>query len=65
MTKLYALNYFLVQFLFFRVCRYYSPTGQQTHWGVIYFVLPFTGWNTPYKTIGKMKDKRVIKCSNT
>ncbi len=49
MTLLFLLNYLLIQFTFFRLCRIVDlDTNKQTHWGVMGPVVPFTGWHGRY-----------------
>jgi hypothetical protein len=43
MTWLLALNYYVCQWLFFRLARVIDDTGRQTGWTVV-FRLPLTGW---------------------
>lgn len=51
MTWLGTLNYF-VQFFFVRVCKDMKD-GKVIRWGILYPVLPFTGWITPYTILNK------------
>lgn len=50
MTKLQILNYFL-QIFFFRVFKV-TERGKIKNYGILYFVLPFTGWKDNYIIIG-------------
>jgi len=48
MSKLHKFNYYFCQFLFFRVTREVNLDSSITlAWGIM-FVLPMTGWVTPY-----------------
>jgi hypothetical protein len=58
MSNLEALNYFVFQFLCFRIARIgernSDDTFQQIGWGVLFWVAPFSGWGIkPYRPIGK------------
>ena len=51
MTKLALLNYF-VQFLFIRIFKNMKD-GKVLNYGVLYFVLPLTGWFNNYVVLNK------------
>ena len=49
MSKLHALNFFIVQWFFIRICRVINDsTGKQEYWGILYPATPLTGWWTGY-----------------
>lgn len=48
MTWLYFWNFFLFQWLFFRVTRQVNNTGVTTGYGVLMGVVPLTGWWSNY-----------------
>lgn len=47
-SKLYLVNFILVQWLFIRICRFIDGAGVQTHWGFLFPVIPLTGWWSSY-----------------
>ena len=57
MTKLEALNYFILQFFFIRRVRHLERAegGECSTVGFsyMYWVCPFTGWGSSYKFLGK------------
>lgn len=53
MTKLALLNYF-VQFLFIRVFKNVEK-GETVNYGILYWVLPLTGWWNNYIVLTKNK----------
>ena len=48
MTALKVINIFFIQFFFFRIARIVDKNHKQTHWGVIFPIVPFTGWCVDY-----------------
>lgn len=48
MSKLYLVNFILVQWFFIRICRFLDNDGVQTHWGFLFPVVPLTGWWSSY-----------------
>ena len=55
MTKLGMLNRFLLQFLFIRLYKNLNDKNEFTNWGILGFVLPFTGWSVDYIYLWKFK----------
>ena len=58
MTKLEFINKFFFQFLFVRLTKHMKKDeyGNYTitdRFSFMYFVIPFTGWSTNYKYLGK------------
>jgi len=51
LTFLLFINYF-VQFLFIRIYRA-TENGKTVAFGVMYWILPITGFNTKYKVLNK------------
>ena len=47
MTKLYILNYFILQWFFIRLCRK-MENDKQVGWGILFPIVPTTGWKTNY-----------------
>lgn len=65
-TGLFIVN-LIIQVLFVRIYASYKDSNdplkvwQLKGYGILYFVVPFTGWNTEYKTIfGSLKLSRII-----
>lgn len=48
MSKLKAINIFIVQWFFFRITRVIDDNDIQTHWGIIFPIIPLTGWRSKY-----------------
>jgi len=46
------INTWLIQLLFIRIFSN-RKDGAHTHYGILYWVCPFTGWTSNYKIIGK------------
>jgi hypothetical protein len=46
------INQWLIQFFFFRIFSS-RQDGVHKHYGLLYWVWPFTGWTSDYKVIGK------------
>jgi len=68
MTWLYAVNYFILQFFFFRLARIIrSDKGAviTIGWSLIYFIVPLTGWNHNYIYIGKHRAKVILVVDTT
>lgn len=66
MSKLFFLNYFICQWFFFRIYKYSIGTkGSQVDdihgYGVLFFVLPLTGWKNKYRSIGKIRIKHITE----
>lgn len=64
MTKLEFINLFFFQWLFFRLARHGNIVDGkfvQSHWGIVYWIWPTTGWYGPYKTLGRYKSKTLFK----
>lgn len=53
MSKIKILNVFILQLFFIRLC-YTLDDNNKKMYGFLYFVVPFTGWGSNYKTIGKL-----------
>jgi len=47
--NLYTINYYFVQWLFFRICYVEDEAGVILRLGILVPVLPTTGWTTDYK----------------
>jgi hypothetical protein len=45
MSKLQFVNFYFTQWLFFRICRFEDHRGRQTHWGILFPVIPWSGWD--------------------
>lgn len=46
------VNFFLVQWLFCRICYHYDPNDPAEtaiKWGILYPVIPMTGWWSEYR----------------
>lgn len=52
-TRLQLVNWIL-QLLFFRIFKNIKEDGNISY-GILYFVIPFTGWYNDFATIGKLK----------
>jgi len=64
MTKLFVINFFFVQWLFFRITMSGDNVDGkfiQTHWGFLFPVFPLTGWWSDYIP-GKPKSIKVCRC---
>lgn len=48
MSRLYFINFFIIQWFFIRICRFLDDDGIQTHWGILFPVVPLTGWWSSY-----------------
>ncbi|RZJ87419.1 MAG: hypothetical protein EOO20_16110 [Chryseobacterium sp.] len=60
MTKLQLLNY-IIQFLCIRIYRQVDQ-GKTVAYGILYFIVPLTGWINPFWAIGeKVKSKRIYR----
>jgi len=60
MTKLQLTNYIL-QFLGIRIFRQLDK-GKTVAYGILYFIVPLTGWINPFIAIGKrVRSKRIYK----
>jgi hypothetical protein len=60
MTKLQLLNY-IIQFLCIRIYRQVDQ-GKTVAFGILYFIVPLTGWVNPFIAIGtKVKSKRFYR----
>jgi hypothetical protein len=50
MTKLKFINFYIVQWFFFRICRFIEDDftkdnfNKQTYYGILFPILPLTGW---------------------
>jgi hypothetical protein len=44
MTRLEWINFFIVQWFFFRICRVLEGE-KQIGWGVMFPIVPLTGWD--------------------
>jgi hypothetical protein len=56
MTKLKFINYFFLQLFFIRLARIVdTDTNKTVGYKILKWVVPFSGWNTNYKYIGKTK----------
>jgi len=43
------INLLYVQFFFIRICKRKDiKSGKIDAWGILYFVMPFTGWRSDY-----------------
>jgi len=61
MTKLKFLNY-IVQIFFIRICKHVDKESKQIiGWSIIYWIVPFTGWNSSYLHLGTFKIKKLTK----
>jgi hypothetical protein len=47
-TRVKALNVFLLQWVGFRLARVIEEDGEQSGWAIIGPVLPLTGWGNGY-----------------
>jgi hypothetical protein len=61
-TKLGMINYLLVQWLFIRITKW-EEDGEKGY-GVLFFVLPRTGWNNGFKYIGRERHFKIIRKAN-
>lgn len=59
MTKLAFINY-LVQFLFIRIYKSVD-NGKIIGYGILYFVLPLTGWFNNYIVLNRGKKLKFTK----
>lgn len=60
MTKLKLLNY-IIQFFCIRIYKQVDQ-GKTVAFGILYFILPLTGWINPFVAIGKkVKSKRIYQ----
>jgi len=56
MTMLQFINMFFFQLFFVRLTKHGEIINGKfniTHWSFMYWVIPFTGWNSEFKYIGK------------
>lgn len=61
MSALGFINYFFVQWFCIRICKSIDIESKRvTGYGILYFVVPLTGWNNEYKEIGIFKSKIII-----
>lgn len=60
MTKLESANKFFFQFFFVRLAKYVHD-GKLVAWGLVYPVLPFTGWQSDYIILAKKLKAKIIK----
>lgn len=56
------INYLFLQLFFFRLA-YQVDYSENTKiiFHVIYWIIPFTGWSTEFKYIGKKRSIKIIK----
>ncbi len=52
MLKLELINYFL-QLFFIRLVKIIDLDTYKEEYTIMYFVIPFTGWNSEFKFLGK------------
>ena len=49
MSKLHFINFYFIQWFCFRICRFEDHRGRQTHWGILFPIIPLSGWGLrPY-----------------
>ena len=48
------VNMFILQWFFIRLFVA-EADGTPQYWGVLYWIVPTTGWNSEYKSLGKVK----------
>lgn len=48
------VNRFILQWFFIRLFVAVAE-GTPQYWGVLYWIVPTTGWNSKYKSLGKVK----------
>ena len=48
-TWVWALNYFVLQWVGVRLCRVIEDDGKQSGWTWKTRVVPMSGWGTPYR----------------
>lgn len=59
-SPLGAFNQLVLQWLFMRL-YYIEDYGRVTGWGVLYWVVPLSGWSTPYRFVGgESKHTRIV-----
>lgn len=61
MTKLEFANKFFFQLFFVRLTRCIDKGINMQWYSIMYFVIPFTGWDSKFKFITKMNLKRITK----
>ena len=44
-----VINKFIVQWFFIRICKFLDDSDKITHYGIIFPIVPLTGWGKPYK----------------
>ena len=54
MSWLGLLNGVVLQWFFIRLFKAESK-GVVKYWGILYFIVPLTGWGSKFKSIGKVK----------
>jgi hypothetical protein len=48
MTWVSFVNYYILQWLFIRLTRQVDTTGKTVKWGLQGWVVPLTGWGSPF-----------------
>ena len=60
MSKLGLLNIVLLQWFFIRLCSVTYDDNDNEDWGLMYFVLPMTGWWSDYIHLGKPRFNHLV-----
>lgn len=67
MSKLEFVNRFFFQLFFVRLTRVIENKDDEVKYqwySIMFWVVPFTGWNTNFKFIGKRHLKQITKSRN-
>ena len=59
MTRLMWWNYYVFQWTTVRVCKKVE-NGKTVNWGLIFFIVPLTGWDTPYRYLFLSKPRFIF-----